>query len=1095
MLLPCQPCCEAADPCCPTGKLPDTVTVTFEGPQGTKVEGPNLLGLAFSACYGSGAEGTATAPGGDIGSDFTPLTKGPISAVALTKAGSGYAKLGRQAPTLTLANSSTQPAAVSISLSQQQDACGIDYWAVSSISVTSGGHGYADGDTLTLTAASGDTVEQAVAGTITTTTAQPTLTASATPGSGATFAVTLQANGTSPETWGVASVAVSGTTSGYQDGTALSFSGVSVVEQSAAYAVIRTGRVAPTIAASVYSWEGAGAQITPTLTKTTDYENRDAWTVSALTIDAGGSGYSAGDFILATVIDGRGSYFADMYGSVDSVDQDGAITAVSIYYGGEYFKSDGIIQSVEVWNPGEYYLGGVLQSVSITNGGRYYRINSSLAPYVANVSVSVVQGWPGNGSGAVITATVNSNTASADFGKIQSVQLVNGGANYFGFRWLYACDCDFVYGEPPGTNYSVVAYRNAPWDYYLRPGDYCSFTGYRCWGATPGTGVGLIALQLQSPMQKYSYSPYISNPMPWVHAPTGKPGIHNGPITGFSGDVNGWPGAGKFPLYAIPGRVQITADKLFPGEHNVSCAMVQRMAPDGVRPYWEVDAVTVSGGITGIANGDEVTLLVNEYRDGQRLRMYFGDIGENYPLPERRVAKGAAVVDENGILTGVTLTDRGVFYLRKHSSEVPAIAPPVTVTILQALPSQGSGGAFSAAVNADTASNYFGRISLNLVSGGDGYLANTSGYDPVTVQYNGPQSPPTVTVFCPTFIDKNGVRYDGGSKTYTADKLVPDCSDMAFDAYFGTSKVTVTPGGDVTPIFQGNNKCCGKCHVQCNEKVTQVSVTFSLAAQQGKALRLADQPNTFNFTGLGEQKYLPSLDAYNRPISGNSPENNIGVLDLELQYVGWPLLEDSFEINCPGDEYEVVFDIEDIMYSQDGCWSTTLSRSVSAVSDGLEPQSWWPAAQLWPAGIDASTWRINSAAGYNPFVTGENHGIVAVELFGQSASSVTPRVRIADKSGGKTYTATKQSAIDQYFSCSGFPGAWNESTGYALPHGGMNSLLGPAPLQQGGKFTSKIGSILPNTNFTLGYGASRGYRYVGTRICDQYAITVDIQTE
>jgi hypothetical protein len=1109
MLLPCQPCCKSSpDPCCQTGELPDTVTVTFEGPQGTKVEGPNLLGLAFSACYGSGAEGTATAPGGDIDSDFQPLTKGPISAVALTKAGSGYAKLGRQAPTLTLANSNTQPATVSISLSQQQDACGVHHWVVSALSVTSGGYGYTDGDTLTLTAANGDTVEQAVAGTITTTTAQPTLAASASPGSGATFTVSLQANGTTPETWGVSSIGVSGTTSGYPDGTALSFSGSGVIEQSAGYAVIRTGRVAPTIAVSVYSYsEGAGAQITPTLTKTTDYENRDVWTVSALTIDDGGSGYSAGDYIYATVVDGQENYFASLYANVDSVDEDGAITAVSIYSGGEYFKSNGIIQSVEVTTPGEYYIGGVLQSVSITNGGRYYRSNASLPPYVANVSVGVVQGWPGNGSGAVITATVNSNTASADFGKIQSVQLSNGGTNYFGFRWIYTCDCDFVYGEPPGTNYSVVAYRNAPWDYFNRPGDYCSFTGFRCWSGSTAPSFGLIALQITSPMQRESFEPFVSSPFPYVVAPAGKPGVHNGPSTGFAQDLNSLVRHGLGFPFALPGRVQITPDKLYPGGHDVSCAMVQRMAPDGVRPYWEVTSVTVTGGITGLANGDAVTLLVAEYENGPE-EMEFDDLsgyGENDagPLPARRVARGSAVVDANGILTGVTLTDRGVFYLRKHSTEVPALVSPVTATIFQALPSQGSGAEFTVTVNADTASFGFGGITLNLVSGGDGYLGNTSGGELVTVQYNGPDSPPTVTIFCPTFIDKNGVVYEGGGKAYTADKLVPDCSDMSFDAYFGSSKISVAPGGAVTPIFQGNNKCCGKCHVQCNKKVTQVSITFSLTAKQGKAIRLADQPNTFNFTDLGEQKCLPSLAANGSQHTQDFSVNPWGSLELELQYVGWPLLEDSFEINCPGDTYEVIFDIEDIMYSLENsdCWDNTTSRSVAATSDRLQRQSWWPSEQAWPAGQNAASWTIRpsglvpEAAGYDPFGKGETHGIAAVDLFGVSPSAVTPRVRIADKLGGRTYTAAKQKSTDQYFSCSGFSGAWNEATGYAVPPGQFAHSFGPPPPAHGSKYTREIGVVPMIGGPPRGYGASYGYRFVGTRICDQYAITVDIQAE
>ena len=760
MLLPCRPCCKAlpADPCCTTGQLPDTVTVTFEGPQGTKTQGPSLLGLAFSACYGSGAEGTATAPGGDTDSDWTPLTTGPISAVALTKAGSGYAQFGREAPTLTLANSSTTPGTVTISLSQHQDDCGIDYWSVASISVA-GGEGYVDGDPLTLTAAEGDTVQQEATGIMKASAPTPTLTASASPGTGATFTVNMKANNepyNSTPMYGVDSVDVSGSTSGYEDGSAVSFSAGDAVVHRPAVAVIRTIRVEPTISLSVLAFDGgAGADITPNLTKTVDDQGRDAWTISTFTINNGGSNYIVGDIVQATVVDGQQTG-GDVSLRVGSVNGTGAITSVDreVDYGGRYFKSSGTIERVEVrtimvgFEPvtgGRYYLNGVFGPV-ISDGGKYYRVNESLPPYVADVSVSVLQGWPGGGgSGAVITATVNDDAESADFGKIQSVQRVSGGNGYFGFLWQYSCDCDYVYGEPAGTNYSIVAYRNAPWDYFNRPGDRCSYTGYRCWSRGTAPSVGLIALQITSPMRVESFEPFISSPFPHVVAPAGKPGFHNGPIAEFNRDINSLARQG-FP-FALPGRVQITPDKLYPGGHNITCAMTRQLAPDGVRPYWEVTSVTVTGWITGIANGDAVTLLVNEYEYGPE-GMRFDDFsGPNEndagPLPLRRVARGTAVVNANGIMTGVTLTDRGVFYLR--TSRAPALVSPVTATIFQALPSQGSGAQFTVTVNADTASNGFGEIALNLVSGGGNYLSNVYGYDLVTVQYNGPNSPPTVS--------------------------------------------------------------------------------------------------------------------------------------------------------------------------------------------------------------------------------------------------------------------------------------------------------------------------------------------------------------
>jgi hypothetical protein len=338
--------------------------------------------------------------------------------------------------------------------------------------------------------------------------------------------------------------------------------------------------------------------------------------------------------------------------------------------------------------------------------------------------------------------------------------------------------------------------------------------------------------------------------------------------------------------------VQITPDTLYPGGHSINCTMTRQLAPDGVRPYWEVTSVTVTGGITGIANGEAVTLIASEYEYGPE-EMQF-DAG---PLPVRRVARGSAVVNSSGIMTGVALTDRGVFYLRKHSSEVPALVSPVTAAIFQALPSQGSGAQFTVTVNADTASNGFGEIALNLVSGGDGYLSNVNGYDQVIVQYNGPNSPPTVTTPCavPGSASANAV--------YTSDRLIPDCSDMSFDAYFGGSKISVAPGGDVTAIFDGRRRCCGKCDVCCPDNVSQLTVNFHRQASQGKSF---------------------PIDAYS-------------YLGNDESFLG-DITEDSWELNCPEDSAEIIFDIDDLYQEGDCSDFGPLTRSVS--SDNANSR--WP---------------------------------------------------------------------------------------------------------------------------------------------------------
>lgn len=69
--------------------------------------------------------------------------------------------------------------------------------------------------------------------------------------------------------------------------------------------------------------------------------------------------------------------------------------------------------------------------VVIDDGGRYYDENPSLAPYVADVTVKVNQLPPSNGTGAVITATVGSDTSKAEeFGKITKLTIEEGGSDY-----------------------------------------------------------------------------------------------------------------------------------------------------------------------------------------------------------------------------------------------------------------------------------------------------------------------------------------------------------------------------------------------------------------------------------------------------------------------------------------------------------------------------------------------------------------------------------------------------------------------------------------------------------------------------------------
>jgi hypothetical protein len=456
----CSSCC--GDECCSFGTLPESVSVSLSGPAGEQEQGPNLLTLVFSSCFGSGAGGSATAPGGEPGIDG-----GAIFAVSLTEAGSGYAKLGRVAPTLTITGGG-EGATFTPTLESTNDECGVPTWKIASVSV-SGGSGYADGEGLTVTVAAGDTTVTTASLSLSTERSEPEVTATVSGGSDAELSVNLAT--ADSQVWSVDSVSVDQGGSGYTDFTPVTFEvATGDIENAPATAYVRTNREEPTVSASVQG-DGTGATLQVNLTK--DLFD-DFWYVSGITVTNGGSGYTDGDLVTATTSDQE-----DFGLYAEAVVTGGVVTGVTIYYGGAYYRDGGVIQSVDVFYGGEYYRE-TPDAVTVNNGGKYYREGPDEPPYVAEVSVTVRQGWPGGlGSGATFAATVDSDTSSETFGQITSIELTNGGSGYLGWQWIYSCDCDWVYAAEEPTDHVVIAHRLPPLSapYILRP---CVYAGSRC---------------------------------------------------------------------------------------------------------------------------------------------------------------------------------------------------------------------------------------------------------------------------------------------------------------------------------------------------------------------------------------------------------------------------------------------------------------------------------------------------------------------------------------------------------------------------------------------------------------------------------------
>jgi hypothetical protein len=577
----CAPCCNTigGDQCCPTGILPESVTVTFEGNQGTQVEGPNLLYLNFSSCFGSKAEGVATGPGGDD-------PPGPISDATITNPGSGYAVLGRVEPTITLANQGDVEADVTVVLAEQKDDCGLSYWSITGLMIADGGSGYVDNE-IQISIGVGDTVEIGAIGNITTKTSIPTLVASTQNGTGGEFSVSIVSNGDDPETWSIDSVLVTGTMSGYIDGELVTFSGQNLVFDEPPEVSIVTGHLEPEVEILVlFSDAGSGANITASIVSNGD--TPETWSIDSVTILDGGTGYEPADFIVGRAVGPDGITLQAFRANPD-IDQNGSIVGMFIDWYGVFYKSDEVVSDIIISNPGRFYKGGVLSGLSLTSGGRYYRQDASVAPYVASIDVSVDQLWYDDGFGAVIEASVNSDTSSPTFGQITSLTVVNGGDGYIGWIWLYSCDCDWVWGENAGTDYSITAYRQQD----IETGNKsCTYLGYRCFvegGALPWSqtfSTPLVALELSSAltdMIRIPFSAFSSTPAGW-------PGRHNGPLN--IQEYDGFYYIAEGVRWAVPGRVEVIPNRVSPGGAPASCTMAQ--GNFGILPYWYLTSATAS---------------------------------------------------------------------------------------------------------------------------------------------------------------------------------------------------------------------------------------------------------------------------------------------------------------------------------------------------------------------------------------------------------------------------------------------------------------------------------------------------------------------
>ena len=375
-----------------------------------------LVWREFSACIGSGAEGTVDAPQAAGPCDYEGIS-GAITGETLTDGGSGYAVLGRVEPTVTASVTGGSGATLSVTLTEGADFLGdtlcleVPIWSVASVSVTSGGSGYSDKQAVTFSAAAGDTVAE----------------------------------------------------------HAKAYAYVAIEAPRSAVVTVHTSGgsgavLVPTFAVvSGFSINRGGAANPPFC----NVPNRTAYEVTGITITNGGSGYAVDDFVgISFANSSDGSVYEQLNAEVTAVTGGGEISAIALTYGGGY--GGGFTDTLE----------SVVVEGCISGGvGKYYREDPDEPPYVAAVTVTIQQEAPSTGSGAVITATVEDDTASADFGKVVSLTLQDGGTGYIKRSTCAMPDKLYVdwngqsFEVPIKESASVVVCSNNP----MIDGETCSY--------------------------------------------------------------------------------------------------------------------------------------------------------------------------------------------------------------------------------------------------------------------------------------------------------------------------------------------------------------------------------------------------------------------------------------------------------------------------------------------------------------------------------------------------------------------------------------------------------------------------------------------
>lgn len=341
-------------------------------------------------------------------------------------------------------------------------------WYITGIDIENGGTGYVEGETVTITADRGTAIELAEVKVKKVEVAEPTVTHNGT----ATINITVgEIAGSNPKRWQITSATLTNGGSGYSviDGDSnglypyarlpLTF-GPDTQFTAEPLVKYKVGTVQPVV--TIGSGNGV---FTATLSEYPDEPGW--WFVSGVIINDPGTGYNVGDYlpVSASHPNYPVTYADNASISVAVVDEEtGAITALTVEWGGYYLVETGVITEVVVENPGSMYGGsgeileldiinpgkhcvgnGSVASLEVIDGGKYYREDKELPPIVDKVKV-IAQAWYPRAEcptcpdpeAATLDAVIQSDVDSAHFGEIIGVDVKDGGKCYGGETYIDA---------------------------------------------------------------------------------------------------------------------------------------------------------------------------------------------------------------------------------------------------------------------------------------------------------------------------------------------------------------------------------------------------------------------------------------------------------------------------------------------------------------------------------------------------------------------------------------------------------------------------------------------------------------------------------